>query len=87
MRQCSGLPHYITSLGQQCNETLGTYINKTNRSNYTNICMDWNKYYTKCETLTENPSYGAISFDNILIAWVAIFQVNIEIFKFILLSC
>ncbi|CAK8686115.1 unnamed protein product [Clavelina lepadiformis] len=38
-------------------------------------CVDWNQYYNKCEAGGENPSQGAINFDNIMYAWVAIFQV------------
>ena len=37
--------------------------------------MNWNQYYTKCTTGPTNPFNGAISFDNIGLAWVAIFLV------------
>ena len=33
------------------------------------------QYYTKCTTGPTNPFHGAISFDNIGLAWVAIFLV------------
>ena len=36
------------------------------------ICL---QYYTKCTTGPTNPFHGAISFDNIGLAWVAIFLV------------
>jgi len=52
-----------------------TYLNKTAQSNFTNICVNWNQYYSKCANVGVNPEYDTISFDNILIAWVAIFQV------------
>lgn len=38
-------------------------------------CVNWNKYYTKCKSGDRNPFQGAISFDNIGLAWVAIFLV------------
>ena len=33
------------------------------------------QYYTRCTTGPTNPFHGAISFDNIGLAWVAIFLV------------
>ena len=39
-------------------------------------CINWNQYYTKCRPGVHNPFQGAISFDNIGLAWVAIFQVS-----------
>lgn len=42
----------------------------------TNIsCVNWNQYYTNCTQLGPNPFQGTISFDNIGMAWVAIFLV------------
>lgn len=38
-------------------------------------CINWNQYYTECKHGPENPFKGAISFDNIGYAWIAIFQV------------
>ncbi|ESO07430.1 hypothetical protein HELRODRAFT_170765 [Helobdella robusta] len=38
-------------------------------------CINWNQYYTECKPLGDNPFLGSISFDNIGMAWVAIFQV------------
>jgi hypothetical protein len=38
-------------------------------------CVNWNYYYTKCRPSDKNPFKGAISFDNIGLAWVAIFQI------------
>ena len=35
------------------------------------------QYFTKCTTGPSNPFHGAISFDNIGLAWVAIFLVSI----------
>ena len=39
-------------------------------------CINWNSYYSKCRPSDKNPFKGAISFDNIGYAWVAIFQVS-----------
>ncbi|TDG39141.1 hypothetical protein AWZ03_014437 [Drosophila navojoa] len=36
-------------------------------------CVNWNQYYTTCKQSGENPFQGTISFDNIGMAWVAIF--------------
>lgn len=39
-------------------------------------CVNWNQYYTNCTQLGGNPFQGTISFDNIGLAWVAIFLVS-----------
>lgn len=39
-------------------------------------CVNWNQYYTLCKEGGENPFQGTISFDNIGLAWVAIFLVS-----------
>ena len=39
-------------------------------------CVDWNQYYSSCKPNGKNPFQGAICFDNIMYAWVAIFQVR-----------
>jgi len=39
-------------------------------------CINWNQYYTNCKAGEKNPFQGAISFDNIGLAWVAIFLVS-----------
>lgn len=44
-------------------------------------CVNWNQYYTNCTQLGGNPFQGTISFDNIGLAWVAIFLVIITIIK------
>ena len=38
-------------------------------------CVNWNMFYTNCNTGPHNPFHGAVSFDNIGLAWVAIFLV------------
>uniref|UniRef100_A0AAX7UUS8 Voltage-dependent T-type calcium channel subunit alpha n=1 Tax=Astatotilapia calliptera TaxID=8154 RepID=A0AAX7UUS8_ASTCA len=39
------------------------------------LCINWNQYYTRCHTGSTNPHKGAINFDNIVYAWIVIFQV------------
>uniref|UniRef100_H2YFM4 Ion transport domain-containing protein n=1 Tax=Ciona savignyi TaxID=51511 RepID=H2YFM4_CIOSA len=43
--------------------------------NCTPMCIDWNQYMNTCKAGDSNPSLGSINFDNIMYAWVAIFQV------------
>ncbi|CAM4353119.1 unnamed protein product [Leuciscus chuanchicus] len=38
-------------------------------------CVNWNQYYNVCEAGDLNPHKGAVNFDNIGYAWIAIFQV------------
>lgn len=39
-------------------------------------CINWNQYYNVCRSGDSNPHNGAVSFDNIGYAWIAIFQVG-----------
>ncbi|XP_033944906.2 voltage-dependent T-type calcium channel subunit alpha-1I isoform X2 [Pseudochaenichthys georgianus] len=39
------------------------------------LCINWNQYYTRCHTGSTNPHKDAINFDNIVYAWIVIFQV------------
>ncbi|XP_071375967.1 voltage-dependent T-type calcium channel subunit alpha-1I [Centroberyx affinis] len=39
------------------------------------LCINWHQYYTRCHTGSSNPHKGAINFDNIVYAWIVIFQV------------
>ncbi|KAM6971870.1 voltage-dependent T-type calcium channel subunit alpha-1H-like [Aplochiton taeniatus] len=38
-------------------------------------CVNWYQYYNECRAGVLNPHKGAINFDNIAYAWIAIFQV------------
>ncbi|CAF3425077.1 unnamed protein product [Rotaria socialis] len=40
-----------------------------------NGCINWNQYYKFCNVSDKNPFSGSISFDNIGLAWVVIFQI------------
>ncbi|XP_055304336.1 voltage-dependent T-type calcium channel subunit alpha-1G [Sitodiplosis mosellana] len=71
MHMCSDLPPY--RIGPMiCNASAEAYSYNypTNSS-----CVNWNQYYTNCTQLGGNPFQGTISFDNIGMAWVAIFLV------------
>ncbi|KAJ9586536.1 hypothetical protein L9F63_019833, partial [Diploptera punctata] len=71
MHQCSGLPNY--KIGEMvCNES--AVPNSPNLPTEKS-CVDWNQYYTECKASPFNPFQGTISFDNIGLAWVAIFLV------------
>lgn len=56
-----------------CNSTALPNSNITFITNTT--CVNWNYYYTECKGQGNNPFQGTISFDNIGLAWVAIFLV------------
>ncbi|KAK2097234.1 Voltage-dependent T-type calcium channel subunit alpha-1H [Saguinus oedipus] len=43
-----------------------------------NACINWNQYYNVCRSGDSNPHNGAINFDNIGYAWIAIFQVGAQ---------
>lgn len=58
----------------ECNHTALPNNNATFISNDT--CVNWNYYYTECRGHGNNPFQGTISFDNIGLAWVAIFLVS-----------
>jgi hypothetical protein len=72
MQHCRNLRPAIYGL-QTCNSSALPFSNNT-PTNYS--CVNWNQYYTDCHAGDKNPFQGAISFDNIGLAWVAIFQVS-----------
>lgn len=76
MQPCSNIPvlKHDTS-GRNC--TLS--CDQKGMSNYSNNCVNWNGYYNQCRLGGDNPFWGAIGFDNIFLAWVAIFQVSTKI--------
>lgn len=51
------------------------------------LCINWNQYYTRCNTGSSNPHKGAINFDNIVYAWIVIFQVWITFNVIVLNKC
>lgn len=67
--------HVFSVLGNViCNNTALPNNNATFITNDT--CVNWNYYYTECKGQGNNPFQGTISFDNIGLAWVAIFLVS-----------
>jgi hypothetical protein len=75
MHLCSELPPYRHN-GIECN---GTALPFSNNYPTNSSCVNWNQYYTECKSQGNNPFQGAISFDNIGLAWVAIFLVSDKI--------
>ncbi|XP_055945337.1 voltage-dependent T-type calcium channel subunit alpha-1I-like [Argiope bruennichi] len=71
MHRCVDLPTY-TYMGRPCN---GTAVPFSSNSPSLTSCVNWNQYYVICRAGNRNPFKGAISFDNIGLAWVAIFLV------------
>ncbi|XP_063224731.1 voltage-dependent T-type calcium channel subunit alpha-1G [Bacillus rossius redtenbacheri] len=71
MHSCADLPPY--KVGELvCN---GSYSAEGGNDPTNTSCVNWNQYYTECLASTSNPFQGTISFDNIGLAWVAIFLV------------
>ncbi|XP_056153363.1 voltage-dependent T-type calcium channel subunit alpha-1G [Lampris incognitus] len=70
MRECSSVPFLYEEGGLQCKLDMESYNSTDNTT-----CVNWNKYYTNCSAGNFNPFKGAINFDNICYAWIAIFQV------------
>jgi hypothetical protein len=73
MHKCNALPPFVADDGTECFSSLETGL--TNETD----CINWNLYYTDCKPGEINPFSGAISFDNIGLAWVAIFLVSYEL--------
>uniref|UniRef100_UPI003AAD9E8E voltage-dependent T-type calcium channel subunit alpha-1G n=1 Tax=Centroberyx gerrardi TaxID=166262 RepID=UPI003AAD9E8E len=70
MRECSSVPILYEEGGLQCKLDMDSYNSTDNTT-----CVNWNQYYTNCSAGLVNPFKGAINFDNICYAWIAIFQV------------
>ena len=73
MTKCTDVPMYEHQ-GFRCNQTANMYSNNTPTND---SCVNWNQYYSVCKPGAKNPFKGAIAFDNIGLAWVAIFQVGL----------
>ncbi|XP_065163665.1 voltage-dependent T-type calcium channel subunit alpha-1H isoform X3 [Atheta coriaria] len=68
MHYCKDIPPYKEG-NKTCHLTYEEYM--SNQSG----CINWHQYYTNCRDGEKNPFQGTISFDNIGVAWVAIFLV------------
>lgn len=67
MLRCHDVPAYSEG-GVECSATVGAAS--------INGCVNWNQYYNVCRQGDYNPHKGAVNFDNIGYAWIAIFQVR-----------
>lgn len=68
MHKCGELPYYEED-EVECHASIETGLYNSSD------CINWNQYFTDCKPGAMNPFHGAISFDNIGLAWVAIFLV------------
>nr|QDD67334.1 ion channel protein [Tetranychus cinnabarinus] len=71
MHRCDNLP--LAKIGKQ--ECLGEAVPFSDNKPNETWCVNWNRYYTKCKHGDKNPFQGAMSFDNVGMAWTAIFLV------------
>lgn len=78
MLRCHDVPPYSEG-GVECSLAAGFAPLVGGAS--VNGCVNWNQYYNECRPGNLNPHKGAVNFDNIGYAWIAIFQVSIK-FKF-----
>jgi len=77
MTKCSELPAYTDPVtGLPCNASAVAAAAFDDDDD--DDCVNWNRFYSSCRAVGHNPFQGAISFDNIGLAWVAIFQVYAE---------
>nr|XP_021330381.1 voltage-dependent T-type calcium channel subunit alpha-1H isoform X1 [Danio rerio] len=75
MKRCSAVPPLKEGVECTLNASfLGhVYSGLSGTGNYS--CVNWNQYYSECKPGDLNPHKGAVNFDNIGYAWIAIFQV------------
>ena len=73
MTKCNELPVIAGPSGRPCNGSVFTM--RSGGADGSEECVNWNQYYSDCRPVGNNPFQGAVSFDNIGLAWVAIFQV------------
>lgn len=78
MQKCSSIPNK-KEYKVECTLSMDSYNPNPHRLDlsHRNACINWNQYYNICKQGDNNPHNGAINFDNIGYAWIAIFQVSI----------
>lgn len=91
MTKCSQIPAFVDSGRWRCNQSAMPHTDYHPLSSGSRAgllsgnatdgvtagdCVNWNRYYRACKPAGSNPFQGSISFDNIGLAWVAIFQVG-----------
>ncbi|KFW84495.1 Voltage-dependent T-type calcium channel subunit alpha-1I, partial [Manacus vitellinus] len=77
MQKCSNIPNR-KEYKVECTLSMDSYtpsLYHPDSSSRNNSCINWNQYYNVCMAGDVNPHNGAINFDNIGYAWIAIFQV------------
>lgn len=72
LRRCHDVPPYRKD-GETCSLAAPSHGSAGARPN---ACVNWNLYYNVCRAGDHNPHMGAINFDNIGYALIAIFQVR-----------
>uniref|UniRef100_A0A3B4GQY5 Ion transport domain-containing protein n=1 Tax=Pundamilia nyererei TaxID=303518 RepID=A0A3B4GQY5_9CICH len=73
MRRCKDVPPYSQD-GLECTLPASDLSFRSVASG--NFCVNWYQYYNDCRPGELNPHRGAVNFDNIGYAWIAIFQVS-----------
>ncbi|XP_038274927.1 voltage-dependent T-type calcium channel subunit alpha-1H isoform X2 [Dermochelys coriacea] len=76
MQKCSNIPNR-KEYRVECTLSMDFYNQNLYNPDFSNrsACINWNQYYNVCKAGDVNPHNGAINFDNIGYAWIAIFQV------------
>lgn len=74
MLHCSSVPQRREG-GMWCKLTVDNVTDHDFKQPLHHGCVNWNMYYNTCNASDHNPHNGAINFDNIGYAWIAIFQV------------
>ncbi|CAF3190743.1 unnamed protein product, partial [Rotaria sp. Silwood2] len=76
MTKCSDIPKLRIG-NMTCELDLHTFSEQLskNPNKPINGCVNWNQYYTFCNVSDTNPYSDSISFDNVGLAWIAIFQI------------
>lgn len=76
MTKCSEIPK-LRKGNLTCELDFHTFSSQLAKNPHQPIngCINWNQYYKLCNVSDKNPFAGSISFDNIGLAWVGIFQV------------
>lgn len=76
MLRCSDVPR--RRVGRtHCNLDADEAFSETGlKGDESESCVNWYQFYNQCRAGELNPHKGAINFDNIGYAWIAIFQVR-----------
>ncbi|XP_056626060.1 voltage-dependent T-type calcium channel subunit alpha-1H [Triplophysa dalaica] len=74
MLHCHSVPQRREG-GMWCEVTVDNVTDHDFKQPLHHGCVNWNVYYNVCRASDHNPHNGAINFDNIGYAWIAIFQV------------